>query len=113
MEVAGGGVIVNIASSAGKKGYVRQGAYTAAKHGVMGLSKVLAMELQQQGIHVHAVCPGGVATRMSEEIHTDRDQSQWMQPEDIAEVVRFLVTRPSHLTIDEVVVRRFASSVMF
>lgn len=105
--------IVNIASSAGKKGYRSQGAYVAAKHGVMGLSKVLAIELQDRGIRVHAVCPGGVATRLSEDVHPHRDRTGWMQAADVAEVIRFLITRPPNLTIDEVVIRRFTSEVMF
>jgi len=110
---AGHRIIINIASSAGKKGYPHQGAYVAAKHGLMGLSKVLAMELREAGVRVHAICPGGVATRLAEEVHPDRDRSNWMRPEDIAEVIRFLVTRPAHLTIDEIVIRRFDSDVMF
>jgi NAD(P)-dependent dehydrogenase (short-subunit alcohol dehydrogenase family) len=110
---SGGGIIVNISSCSGIKGYLEQGAYVAAKHGVQGLSKVLAMELKQQGIRVHAICPGAVDTQMADEIHPSRDRSGWMTPTDVADVVRFLVTRPSHFTIDEIVMRRFLSDVMF
>jgi NAD(P)-dependent dehydrogenase (short-subunit alcohol dehydrogenase family) len=113
MRHAGAGIIVNIASSAGKKGYAEQGAYVAAKHGVIGLSKVLAMELRAAGIRVHVVCPGGVETRLAEEVHGSRDRTDWMTPGDLAEIVRFLITRPGHLIIDEIVVRRFESDVMF
>ena len=58
------GTIINISSVVGFKGYPNQSAYTAAKHGVMGLTKSLAVELQEHGIRVSAVLPGGVDTDM-------------------------------------------------
>jgi NAD(P)-dependent dehydrogenase (short-subunit alcohol dehydrogenase family) len=52
------GRIVNIASTAGLRGYKRMSAYSAAKHGIVGLTKSIALEMADKGITVNAVCPG-------------------------------------------------------
>lgn len=61
MLEAGAGRIVNIASTAALKGYKRMTAYSAAKHGILGLTKCLALETATSGITVNAVCPGYTA----------------------------------------------------
>jgi NAD(P)-dependent dehydrogenase (short-subunit alcohol dehydrogenase family) len=60
MLAAGGGRVVNIASTAGLKGYAGVAAYCAAKHGLIGLTRALAAETSRSGITVNAVCPGYV-----------------------------------------------------
>jgi len=67
MLEAGWGRIVNIASTAGLVGYRYVSAYCAAKHGVIGLTRALAMEVAPHGVTVNAVCPGYTATGMFED----------------------------------------------
>jgi meso-butanediol dehydrogenase / (S,S)-butanediol dehydrogenase / diacetyl reductase len=62
------GNIVNASSTAGLKGQAYCAAYCAAKHGVVGLTKSLAIELAAKGIRVNAVCPGGIATALSDKV---------------------------------------------
>jgi NAD(P)-dependent dehydrogenase (short-subunit alcohol dehydrogenase family) len=66
MLEARSGRIVNVASTAGLRGYSRTAAYTAAKHGVMGLTRALALETAKRGITVNAVCPGYTDTDMAQ-----------------------------------------------
>jgi NAD(P)-dependent dehydrogenase (short-subunit alcohol dehydrogenase family) len=106
----GGGTILNIASTSSKRWYVGQGAYCAAKHGVLGFTKVLAEEMRPHNIRVSAICPGGVDTRMVREERDDIVPEEWMDPEDIGRLAVFLASLPPKAAIDEVVIRRFAAS---
>ena len=98
--------IINIGSVLAFKGYVDQGAYTASKHAVMGLSKTLAREHAADGIRVHVVHPGGVDTGM----RFDEDRSTLMQPQAVADVIPFLLSLEGISTVDEIYVRRDASA---
>lgn len=66
MRTAGWGRVVNIASTAGQRGYPYVAAYTAAKHGVIGFTRALALEVATNGITANAVCPGFTETEMLE-----------------------------------------------
>ncbi len=100
------GCIVNIASVVGVKGYMNQGAYTASKHALMGMTKVLAQEVQPLGIRVHIICPGGVATEMASQARPDLDRSGLITPEEVAEVVLFLVSQRGNAVVDQINLRR-------
>jgi 3-hydroxybutyrate dehydrogenase len=71
----GFGRIVNVASTAGVHGYPYVTAYCAAKHGVIGLTRALALEVVQRNITVNAVCPGYTETRLVEETITNIQQT--------------------------------------
>jgi NAD(P)-dependent dehydrogenase (short-subunit alcohol dehydrogenase family) len=71
MRESGGGSIVNIASVGGLIGLSHRPAYTAAKHGVVGLTKTLARDLAADGIRVNAICPGMIRTPLTEQYFGD------------------------------------------
>lgn len=103
------GRIINISSVAGLKPIAEQSAYCASKFGLNGLTKVLAMELRKHNIAVHAICPGGVDTRLAQENMPGRDKTGWMLPEDIAHAALYLASLSDRATVDEIMIRRFAS----
>lgn len=67
LEAAGGGAIVNTSSGAGLIGFPGQANYVAAKHGVIGLTRAVALEVIGKGIRVNAICPGTARSRMVDE----------------------------------------------
>jgi NAD(P)-dependent dehydrogenase (short-subunit alcohol dehydrogenase family) len=87
----GKALIVNTASIAGKRGQGWLSAYSATKFGVVGLSQGMHMELKNDGIQVTALCPAFVATPMTDWIEGQVPKDEMIQPDDIAESVRFLL----------------------
>lgn len=98
--------VVNISSVVGRKGYPQQSAYGASKHALIGLTKSLARELQSEGVRFHVVAPGSVATDMIQAVRPDIESSELMAPEEIADVVVFLLSHRGNAVIDEVNIRR-------
>jgi NAD(P)-dependent dehydrogenase (short-subunit alcohol dehydrogenase family) len=87
----GKALIVNTASIAGKHGQGWLSAYSATKFGVVGLSQGMHKELKNDGIQVTALCPAFVATPMTDWIEGQVPKDEMIQPDDIAESVRFLL----------------------
>lgn len=100
--------VINISSVVGFKGYINQSAYSSSKHALAGFTKVFAKEVQPFGIRVHLISPGGVATEMVTKMRPDINASELIQPSEIAELVRFLVTRKGNGTIDHLYIRRYS-----
>jgi len=104
------GYIINISSVLGIRAYVNQGAYTAAKHAVMGLTKTLAIEGQPHGIRASAILPGGVNTEMIRQSRPDLNTDELLEPEDIAAAVMYLLSLSDKAAIDQIYIRRRNSS---
>lgn len=100
--------VINISSVVGFKGYINQSAYSSSKHALAGFTKVFAKEVQPFGIRVHLISPGGVATEMVTKMRPDINADELIQPLEIAELVRFLVTREGNGTIDHLYIRRYS-----
>jgi len=104
MLSAGGGAIVNTASNFGLVGSAGMPAYAASKHGVLGVTKVAALEYAALGVRVNAVCPGPIKTPLSDGVlreHPDAERlveaimsrlpvRRWGLPEEVAEAVVWL-----------------------
>ena len=98
--------IINLASVVAHAGYPLQSAYTASKHALLGFTKSLAAEVYQQGIRVHAIAPGGVYTDMVKVSRPDLKPDGMIQPEEIADIVHFLLENRGNAVIDEILVHR-------
>ncbi len=98
-----GGNIVNVASIAGVEGEVYSAGYCAAKHGLIGLTRALAIEFTKERLRVNAICPGGMPTAQSTEFEAP-ENADWdlilriasprgfMETEDVAKTIAFLAS---------------------
>ena len=101
MVKAGSGSVVNVASVAGLQGVADRSAYNASKHGLIGLTRTLAVEWGAKGVRVNAVCPGWVKTEMDHKdqaggSYSDSDitdhvpMGRFAKPDDIAQAIAWL-----------------------
>jgi len=106
------GHIINIGSIAGKETYTNGNVYCATKHAVDAINQGMRMDLNQYGIRVGAINPGMVDTEFSEvrfKGDTERATSVYkgfepLKAEDIADVIHFVVSRPYHVNIADLLI---------
>lgn len=103
------GSIVNIVSTSGVQGYLRQSAYCASKHGLLGFARALAIEAKPYGVHVYNICPGGVDTKFITGTYLGQRLAgrPMINPADIAALVVFVLKQPDNIELPELIVRRF------
>jgi 3-oxoacyl-[acyl-carrier protein] reductase len=100
------GTIVNVASLAGRNGFAGGTAYAASKHGVLGFSRSLMLEVRKDDIRVVAVCPGSVDTGMLHDQPMLRsDPQRILRPEDVAETILQAVRLPGRAMVSELDIR--------
>lgn len=102
LQADGGGKVINIASTLGLTAIRNNSAYIAAKHGLVGVTRALALEWARKGVQVNAVAPGFVETAMLGDLQEDEGlarfikkstpQGRWAQPEEIAWPAVFLAS---------------------
>ncbi|MFP5077763.1 2-dehydro-3-deoxy-D-gluconate 5-dehydrogenase KduD [Rhizobium sp. YIM 134829] len=100
------GRIVNIASLLSFQGGIRVASYTASKHGVLGITRLLANEWAAKGVNVNVIAPGYIETNNTEALRNDPDRSRsileripagrWGVPDDIGDAAVFLLARASN-----------------
>ena len=106
------GFVVNIGSIAGKEVYPNGNVYCASKYAVNALNKSMRIDLNKHNIRVSAIHPGAVETEFSEvRFKGDKEKAKSvykgfdaLQAKDIAEIIYFVVTRPQHVNIEDLVV---------
>lgn len=106
MVERGDGVIVNIASLAGKNAFPGGSVYAASKHAVMGMSRSMMLELREHGVRVLTICPGSVDTPFfDKQDRFEPDRERIVQPGDVAELVVWAVRLSDRGTVSEAEIR--------
>ena len=98
------GQIVNVSSTASKKGWPNASAYAASKHGVMGLTQALHAEGKEHGIKVMAVVAGGMRTNFFRTLDPPPPPENLQPPENVAACILFMVCQPAESVIHELIV---------
>jgi len=100
------GTVVNVASLAGRNGFVGGTAYAASKHGVLGFSRSLMLEVRKEGIRVVTICPGSVDTGMlRDQPLLKSDPQRILQSEDVAAAILHAVQLPNRALVSELDLR--------
>jgi 3-oxoacyl-[acyl-carrier protein] reductase len=100
------GAVVNVSSLAGRNGIANGTAYSASKHGVLGFSKSLMLEVRQLGIRVMAVCPGSVNTAFFDgDTPFDPNRGRILLPEDVAKATLDALELPARALVSELDIR--------
>jgi NAD(P)-dependent dehydrogenase (short-subunit alcohol dehydrogenase family) len=94
----GGGAFVCVSARTALRPYPGGGAYSVAKAAVLALVNALDVEYRRDGVRCNAILPSVIDTPANREAQPDADYSKWVQPEEIARVVRFLVSDDSAVT---------------
>lgn len=103
--------LVNILSTSSRNAFENCSAYTAAKFGGLGLTRVLRKELQPMGIRVTAILPGLTDTEMLKEFGFEIPRDNVMQPEDVAAAVISALQQPARTAVHEVLLMPSAGAV--
>lgn len=98
--------IIQMASVAGHSGYESQSAYVASKHALIGFTKAFAKEVQHEDIRLYTLSPGGVATDMIGTARPDLDTTDLIDPEEISDIVWFILTHRGNAMVDHLMIRR-------
>ncbi|HJR16311.1 MAG TPA: SDR family oxidoreductase [Gemmatimonadales bacterium] len=100
------GTIVNVASLAGRNGFVGGTAYTASKHAVLGFSRSLMLETRKDNVRVIAICPGSVDTSMlRDQPMLKSEPSRILRPEDVAATILHTLSLPVRAMVSELDIR--------
>jgi NADP-dependent 3-hydroxy acid dehydrogenase YdfG len=115
LRASGDGLIVNVGSTAGRIAYEGGGGYTAAKHGTQVITETLRLELCGEPIRVTEIAPGMVRTDEFSLVRFGGDQEKAdavyagvpdpLVAEDVADAIAWVASRPSHVNVDELVIR--------
>ena len=115
LVASGAGVILSVGSTAGRIAYEGGAGYTAAKHGTQVVTETLRLELWDQPVRVCEIAPGMVRTDEFALVRFDGDRekadavyagvAEPLTADDIADAITWMVTRPAHVNVDELVIR--------
>ena len=94
--------MINISSRSGVTAQVNESVYTASKWGVTGFTEVLKVELKGTGVRVTGVYQGGVNTEMFRKTGEEFNQDHFIKPEDLADVIVFMLSQPPQIWLHDV-----------